>query len=144
MVGEMRVDQGGKEQSLGTITSAWDAINRDDYVGTLPIMTDAVKRQENSKQLKGYVVDTAPGEQRLYGDNYVVVVDKGTNDGVVVGNTFTVVRVGDPYTREYSGMVDEDIAEILVVDTFKGASNGVLLNASREVVPGDRIEMRTK
>jgi hypothetical protein len=144
MVGEVRVDQGGKEQSLGTLTAAWNTIERGDYVGSLPVSNDAVKKVENTKQVKGYVVDAAPGQQSFVGQNYVVVLDKGSNDGVQVGNTFTIVRVGDPYTREYSGMVDEDIGEVMVIEAFKGTSSGLLLGASREIVPGDRIEMRTK
>ena len=69
-------------------------------------------------------------------------MDKGENDGVKVGNTFVVVRAGDPYTKEYSGMADEDIGEILIVEVNKTVSTGVLINATREIVPGDRAEMR--
>ena len=41
-------------------------------------------------------------------------------------------------------MVDEEIGELLVVETFKNVSSCLLVHASREVVPGDRVEMRTK
>ena len=46
--------------------------------------------------------------------------------------------------RQYSGLTDEDIGEILVLETFKNTSTGLLTAASREVVPGDRCEMRVK
>lgn len=144
MVGEVRVDQLGKEQSLGTIVSSWDPIERGLYVASLPVLTDPVRRVENSKTAKGYVVDAAPSPLSFLGESYVVVIDKGSADGVAAGNTFVVVRAGDPYTREYSGMADEDIGELIVIETFKGASTALLTAASRVIVPGDRIEMRTR
>ena len=142
--GEVRVDQQGKDQSLGTLTAAWDPIERGDYVGSLPIATDPVKSVANGKSLKGYVVDAAPRPLSFVGESFVAVVDKGSADGVQVGNTFTIVRVGDPYTRQYSGMLDEDIGELLVLETSKNVSTCLLTAASREIVPGDRVEMRTK
>jgi LysM domain len=144
LTGEVRVDQTGKEQSLSTLTAAWDPVERGDYVGTLPVLTEPVKRQENSKSLKGYVVDAAPRAVSFMGESFVVVVDKGTNDGVQLGNTFNIVRVGDPYTRQYSGMVDEDIGELIVIEASKSVSTCLMVAATREVVPGDRVEMRTK
>lgn len=144
MVGEVRVDQTGREQSLGTVVSAWDPIERGLFVAELPVNTDAPRRTENSKTAKGYVVDAAPNPLSFLGDNYICVIDKGSQDGVQPGNTFTIVRAGDPYTREYSGMADEDIGEVLIIETFKGASTAILTSASRIIVPGDRIEMRTR
>jgi hypothetical protein len=140
----VRVDQTGKEQALSTLTAAWDPVERGDYVGNLPVSTDPVKRVENSKSLKGYVVDAAPRQLSFVGESFVAVVDKGSAEGVQVGNTFTIVRVGDPYTRQYSGMADEEIGELIVIETHKNVSTCLLTAAHREIVPGDRVEMRTK
>jgi hypothetical protein len=144
MVGEVRVDQTGKEQALGTVVSTWDPIERGYYVANLPVTTDPVRRVENSKNVKGYVVDAAPAPLSFMAESYMAVVDKGSADGVQVGNTFTIVRAGDPYTKEYSGMPDEEVGEIIIVETFKNSATGMLTAASRVIVPGDRVEMRTK
>lgn len=143
-VGELRVDQTGKEQALSTVTAAWDVVERGQYVGSLPVRQERVNPVPNGKNVKGYVVEAAPQRLSFVAEGYVVVVDKGSSDGVEVGNTFTIVRAGDPYTRQYSGLGDEDIGEIIVLETFKGTSTGLLTAASREVVPGDRCEMRVK
>lgn len=143
-VGEVRVDEAGKEQALGTITAAWDVIERGQYVGSLPVRQDRVPRVANGKSVKGYVVEAAPQQLSFVAEGYVVVVDKGSADGVEVGNTFTIVRAGDPYTRQYSGLSDEDIGEVIILETFKNSSSGLLTAAIREVVPGDRCEMRVK
>ncbi len=143
-VGELRVDQSGKEQALGTVTAAWDVVERGHYLGSLPVRQDRVTPVPNGKNVKGYVVEAAPQRLSFVAEGYLVVVDKGSSDGVEVGNTFTIVRAGDPYLRQYSGLADEDIGEILVLETFKNTSTGLLTAASREVVPGDRCEMRVK
>lgn len=143
-VGELRVDQAGKEQALGTVTAAWDVIERGQYVSSLPVRQERVNPVPNSKNVKGYVVDAAPQSLSFVAEGYVVVVDKGSADGVEVGNTFTIVRAGDPYTRQYSGLTDEDIGEVIILEAFKNTSSGLLTAASREVVPGDRCEMRVK
>lgn len=142
MMGEVRVDLLSRDQALGTLTASWDAIERGDYVGELPVETDVVKAVENTKNVKGYVVDTGKVVLNYLGENYIAILDKGSNDGVQVGNTFMVVRAGDPYTKEYSGMADEDVGEILIIEVNKTVSTGMLINATREIVPGDRAELR--
>lgn len=142
MMGEIRVDLLSRDQALGTLTASWDAIERGDYVAELPIETDEVKAVENDKNVKGYVVDTGRVVLDYLGENHVAILDKGSNDGVKIGNTFMVVRAGDPYTKEYSGMADEDIGEILVIEVNKTIATGIIINANRELVPGDRAELR--
>lgn len=144
MVGEVRVDLLSREQALGTITESWDPIMRGDYVGELPVETETVRSVANSKAVKGYVVDAGRVALSYVGDNYTVILDKGSNDGVVLGNSFIIVRAGDPYTKQYSGLADEDIGEILIVETSKNVSTGLMIAANREIVPGDRVEMRVK
>lgn len=144
LVGEVRVDLLSKEQALGTILESWDPIERGDYVGELPIDSELVKSVANTKSVKGYVVDAGTTKLSYVGDNYTVILDKGSNDGVQVGNSFIVVRAGDPYTKQYTGLADEDIGEILIVETTKTVSTGLLIQAGREIVPGDRAEMRVR
>ncbi len=144
MVGEVRVDLLSREQALGTIMESWDPIERGDYVGELPVETEPVRAVANTKAVKGYVVDAGRTVLSYVGDNYTVILDKGSNDGVQIGNSFIVVRAGDPYTKQYSGLADEDIGEILIVETSKTVSTGLMIQANREVVPGDRAEMRAR
>ncbi len=144
LVGEVRIDQAGQEQLLGTVVSAWEPLERGLHVATLPVLTDPVNRVENSKNVKGYVIDAAPSPLSFLGESFVVVIDKGSAEGITAGNTFVVVRGGDPYTREYSGMADEEIGELIVIETFRGVSTALVTAASRVIVPGDRIDMRAR
>jgi hypothetical protein len=143
--GEMRVDTVSKDESLAHITKSWDEIGRGDYIAELKTFPDeAVQQVANTTNVKGYLVDHAPTSLSLVGSQYIVILDKGNSDGVKQGNVFTVVRAGDPYTKQYTGLVDEDIGHIMVLEVFEKTSKGVILDSTAELVPGDRIEMRTK
>jgi hypothetical protein len=142
LVGEIRVDALSREQALGTIINSWDTIERGDFVGVLPVGGQPIQAVANTKNVKGYIVDTGPLSLTFFGESFVVVVDKGSADGVQAGNHFTVVRAGDPYLRQYSGLADEDVGDILIIETEKNVSTGILMNSSREIVAGDRCEMR--
>lgn len=144
MLGQVRIDQLSREQALGTVLDTWDTIERGAYVGQLPVETAPVIATENEKNIKAYIVDAGPQTLSFVGDNYIIILDKGTADGVKAGNVFTVVRAGDPYTKQYSGLADEDIGEVIIVEADKNVSSGLLLKAGREIVPGDRAEMRVQ
>jgi hypothetical protein len=142
LIGEVRVDALSREQALGTVVNSWDTLERGDFVSRLAVDAEPSRAVANAKNVKGYVVDSGPVPLSFFGETYVVIVDKGSADGVQVGNSFTVVRAGDPYLRQYSGLADEDIGEILITETEKNISTGILMNSARELVPGDRCEMR--
>ncbi len=142
LIGEVRVDALSREQALGTVVSSWDSVERGDFVGRLPVEAEPLRAVANAKNVKGYIVDAGTTPLTFFGESYAVIVDKGSADGVQVGNSFTVVRAGDPYLRQYSGLADEDIGEVLIIDTEKNVATGVLVNSARELVPGDRCEMR--
>lgn len=142
-LGVARVDRVADDQHLGTILASWDPIYRGAYVGALQAVdVESIRPIPNEKDLKGYVVDTARHPTRNIGQNHIIFIDRGQNDAVQVGNTFVVVRAGDPYTGELRGMADEDIGRIMVIDVGERGSTGVVIESSREIVAGDRIEMR--
>ena len=143
ILGELDVETVGKDHSLARISASWDEIERGDWVSKLPPQADGrVVPAKNVRTVRGYLVDAAPSELHAFGEQYLVVLDKGTADGVKMGNTFTAVRGGDPYTRQTTGLLDEDLGEIMVLDAFEHASTGLVMHSNRELLPGDRVEMR--
>jgi hypothetical protein len=143
ILGEVDVETVGKEQALARVSASWDPIERGDFVSKLPTQNQTkIEPSKNTKAVRGYLVDAAPSPLSAVGEQYLVILDKGTKDGVKLGNTFIVVRGGDPYTRQKTGLLDEDIGEILVLETFQNASTGIVMRSNRELLPGDRIEMR--
>lgn len=143
VVGLVRVEVVSDEEHLGMITESWNQIQRGDLIGTVGELTiDRVSPRPNDKEAKGYVVEAARYPITNVGENHFVFVDRGRSDGVEPGNTFVVVRQGDPFTGEARGMAAEDIGRILILDVSTKASTGVVIFSNREIFAGDRIEMR--
>lgn len=145
-LGVARVDRVGDDgnQHLGTIVASWDPVYRGSYLGALQeVDVQSITPIPNEKEVRGYVVDTARYPTRNIGQNHIIFIDRGQNDGVQVGNTFIVVRAGDPFTGEFSSkLVDEDIGKLMVIDVGERGSTAVVLQSDREIVSRDRIEMR--
>jgi hypothetical protein len=145
LLGLARVDMVGEDERVASLTAAWGDMGRGNLVADIfNIKLESVQRQANEKEVKGYVVSSARQPLPFMGRYDVIFVDRGKDDGVEIGNSFTVVRAEDPFTGKSRGLEDLDIAEILVTDVRDKTSTGVLLKSGREVLPGDRVEMRTK
>jgi hypothetical protein len=108
----------------------------------------AVNRRANKRLLAGRIIASQIEEMSFVGEHHVVFVDKGQADGVEEGNVFTVVRSGDLYgTDPYLPSWDEqlpkeDVASLLVIDVRERASAALVTKSLRELVIGDRVEMR--
>jgi hypothetical protein len=82
----------------------------------------------------------------------MVLIDQGSSHGVHPGNTFTVVRRHDPAVNVQAflypsravdpGLPIEDTANCMAVDVHDKVSVCLLTRSLREVVYGDRVEMR--
>jgi len=106
-----------------------------------------VERRPNEGEVRGRVIGGQVPVLSMFGENQVVFVDKGSADGVKEGNTFKVLRAGDPYGEANlpvwdSSLPIETVGELLIVDVKERASAALVLRSLREVVIGDRIEMR--
>lgn len=144
VVGTLRIDAVSDHEHLATILESWRDVRRGDRVGRIEGLELArVAERANEAQVQGYVVDSLRDPVSHFGENHLVFLDRGRKDGVTPGNTFTVVRAGDPFTGEVRRMADEDIGRILVLDVSELAATGLVIFSNREVLPGDRIEMRT-
>jgi hypothetical protein len=86
----------------------------------------------------------------MAGEHQLVVVDRGSGDGVQIGNTFTVVRhqdlggtLMDPKGGQDERWPEESIASCMVVDVKDRASTCLMTRSIREAVRGDRVVMKT-
>jgi len=154
-VGTVRVTALGDNYVKAQVIDTWDAVTRGDLVGPYgDRMSDTVAVRPNEKELKGVVVTSLVPYQTLTAEHYFLVIDKGSADGVQLGNVFTITRQGDP-SRERVLKLDlpgerknatpfpaENIALCLVTEVKDRASNCVLTKSIQEVGPGDPAIMR--
>jgi hypothetical protein len=148
-LGKVRVVSHSEGIVTAQITETWNEINRGDLIG--PMSEDlrmAVTSRPNERELRGFVVEMMVPFLTLVGEHQLVLVDKGSAEGVQVGNAFTVVRQQDgavgimnPHDGSDRKWPVEPIATCVVVDTKDKTSACLLTRSIREVVRGDRVVM---
>ncbi len=134
------------------IIDSWDEIRRGDMVGPFgEKMIESIAVAPNEKDLTGIVVTALVPGLAIMAEHHYIVIDKGNKDGVKPGNTFQVLRQGDPNAidfwdptiqRDDSELPEEQIAACITVDVKDNASTCLLTRSLREVLPGDRVVMR--
>jgi hypothetical protein len=140
--------ESGKAASL-VITYVNDGIERGDLIG--PSVEQARRPlfvRPNRSSLDAYVIGVQPAILTGAAEYNVVYLDKGKADGVDVGNTFDVVRAGDPLYEPIDrplntpGLPREVIGHVVVFDAQDGASSAYVRRSIAELLVGDHVEMR--
>ncbi|HEY2746155.1 MAG TPA: LysM peptidoglycan-binding domain-containing protein [Polyangia bacterium] len=123
-------------------------IERGFLVGPLKRQFKVVQPVPGKVDLTGMVVATLRPHE-LLGDDDLVFIDRGKDDGVELGNRFMVTRRGDGYEPLLSkGPMDdhrfprETIGEIVVVDLRDHLATGFVTYSTVESRVGDRVEAR--
>jgi hypothetical protein len=154
-VGSVQVTALGDEYVKAQVVETWDAISRGDLVGPYgDRKPEAVVPRRNEKELKGVVLTALVPYQTITGEHYMLVIDKGSADGVQVGNVFTVTRQGDPARQVVLDIrlpgqrsinpkfPHENIALCMVTEVKDRASNCIITRSTQEVGAGDPVIMR--
>jgi len=146
------IDVSSKNLVSMQIDEAWDPITREDLVGPFgEKLGEKITARQNDRDLKGYVIGSLVPVISIMGEYHVVVVDKGSSDGVQPGNTFVIVRRQDPIDAQFMNPAAnqndrfplEDIGMCMAIDVKERASTCLMTRSIREVVFGDKVEMRT-
>ena len=149
-LGKAKVVAIGPDVVTAQITDTWDEIHRGDLIG--PANEDLrlkVAQRPNDRTLDGVVLEMLVPYLTMVGEHQLVLVDRGSGDGVQVGNTFTVVRrqdlggtLMDPKGGQDKRWPEESIATCMVVDVKDRACTCLMTRSIREVVRGDRMVMK--
>ena len=103
ILGTVRVDAIDKDTHLveGTIVESLDVIERGARVGPIERRMDVVPPATNQVDLRGQLL-SAIHPLIVYGQNQVVLIDKGDKEGLKPGNRLFVVRKGDAWRKGLS------------------------------------------
>jgi hypothetical protein len=98
--GTIKVNQWNPKERIarGTITEALDVIERGARVGPLGRRLQVVPPVRNDIDLRAGII-TSVHPHNFYGQNQVLFIDKGADDGLKVGNRLFIVRRGDAWRR---------------------------------------------
>ena len=143
IIGGVTVIDTSPAVATAEITQAYRPIERGDYVGPWPENVGTrVRAVPNEVDAQGYIIDTFEAALTEIGEHHVVFIDRGRSHGVQLGNTFTVVERGDEFTRESSGLPQEEQGRLMVIDVQEKSSTAMVIGSTHEMTVGDKIEMR--
>jgi hypothetical protein len=149
VLGSARVVAVDDKAATLVIADSFDPIERGALLGPwTQKLYRPVGRRPNRQALDGRIIASQADVITMVGEHHVVFVDRGQKDGVEEGNVFTVVRSGDPYGRAPhapawdASLPKEDVGRLLVIDVKERASAALVTRSLKELVVGDRVEMR--
>jgi len=146
-----------------------DTIERGARVGPIARRFEVVPPARNEKDVEASIL-TSIHPHNVYGQNQVVFIDKGDEDGLKPGNRLLVVRKGDGFhktqpsrsaakrialedpspaaienitkPRDDAALPEEVLAELRVISVKKRTAMALVTTARREIELGDKAFAR--
>jgi len=133
------------------VTYVNDFIERGNLLGPpSELALKPIFTRPNRESLDAYVVGVHPAIISGAAEYNVVYLDKGRAEGVEAGNTFEVVRSGDPLLAPIDRPLNdpslprEVIGDVVVFDAQEHASSAFVRRSILELLVGDQAQMRPR
>lgn len=169
--GTVKIDQWNAKERIARarVTETLDAIERGARVGPIIRSFEVVAPVRNDKDVEASIL-TSVQPHNFYGQNQVVFLDKGEEQGLKPGNRLFIIRKGDGFhktqptgsaakriaiedqspgamediTRPRSDgtLPEEVLAELRVINVKKNTSMAIVTSSRREIEVGDRAFAR--
>lgn len=127
------------------VKTSYDYINRGDPITDYVSVLKQINLQPNTAALEGVIVDTMVEGLTILGDGDVIYIDKGTADGLTIGNTVDVVRSGDGLF-----LVGEDrdkllpqevVGRLVIVGARERTATAVIIDSYDALTVGDKVRV---
>lgn len=147
VLGEVQVIRTDGNVATAKIRDSYSEMVRGDLVGDLiPVsLTVDIRPPADDLQAEVYARLTSD-EQILSNINETVFLDRGTDDGVDVGDALYIVERRDPLSPatdlEDEALPERVIGRVVVVRATAEASTAVVVNAARDIQVGQRLTTR--
>ena len=153
VLGTVKVNRTSDPKVRATLEKSFDEIGRGARIGPArERLFETVAPTANAVSLQNLmVVAQLETSLTMAGEQTRVLVDAGSAQGVQVGNVFTVIRQADPILSDLGvdpsvnqdkSLPVEEVGRCMAVDVREGVTTCLLLRSYREVVVGDRVELR--
>lgn len=143
-LGVLRVTSTDTEENRAVILRSFEEIQRGDRVAPFAPVARTVPPVRNTRTAFGNIVATFD-EVGMLGEYHYVVLDRGSDHGVMAGNRFLVRLRGDGRIKldkdDLERFPYETYGEILVIETQPTTSLGTITYAVRELAVGDPCDM---
>jgi len=136
-LGEAKLVRLGDPQTL-TVTKSYKEILNGDYL--LPKETEDVALnfypRAPKKDIAGRIISVAGGVSKI-GQYNVIVINKGTDDGLESGHVLEIYQVGatvrDPHTRKLIKLPEERAGIAMVFKPYKTVSYALVMQAFKDL-----------
>jgi LysM repeat protein len=153
ILGTVKVNRTSDPKVRATLEKSFDEIGRGARIGPArERLFETVAPVANAVSLPNLmVVAQLENSLTMAGEQVRVLVDAGSAQGVQVGNIFTVIRQADPILSDVgvdpslnqdTSLPVEEVGRCMAVDVREAVTTCLLVRSFREVVVGDRVELR--
>lgn len=93
------------------------------------------------RELEGTILDVAGDGAVVAGSQQLVFIDRGSQDGIKLGNELTVLNRGDVYKDETRASKLVETGKLVVVDVKEKTSTCLVVSAEHELEAGDPVRL---
>lgn len=138
------INQQGEVGTLSLIRTTQEVRNGDRVLPTESRSIEANFQPSTPKTLvNGEIIDVPRGVTQV-GRTDIVIINKGTRDGLEPGSVLTIYRLGETVKDQVAGgdvkLPDEEAGLLMVFRVYDKLSYGVVLSASRPLSVGDKLK----
>ncbi len=142
ILGRLKITKVENSVSTATITRSDEEIRVHDKLIPYEPGTKTIDLTLAANPIKGYIV-CSKTNMTIYGENDVVYIDRGSDEGVQAGNTFVIYKdrkpVEDPATHEMLNLPKEILGKLLVIKVQGNTATAIITKSVKEINRGDRI-----
>lgn len=147
ILGVVQITDVKKDVATGTIIRSFDTMEYGDRL--MPYKKTAIPGESEkgggNKKLNGYIVDVKD-EKIQNAQLDIVYIDRGTKDGVMVGDRFVVVRPGLKTSKYGTGeglrLPGQIVGELSILSVQEKTATAKILNSVRSITKGDFVESK--
>jgi hypothetical protein len=142
ITGIVRITERHDGYAMGKIERSYTNIRVNDRLMPFVERSPQIDLTDNIKGLQARIIGTE-GQDELMGNDSVVFVDKGQNDGVQRGQMYTIYYQEsarrNPEDKEAIELAPVDIGTLVVLHTQPDFATALIVQADQEIHPGARL-----
>ena len=142
MLGIVEITQTESAYVIGRVVSVYGRIKTGDLLMPYTRRSPKIAKTTPPPGIKGEII-MAEEQNKLIGDNVTAFIDKGENDGIKTGQTFSVYyqesgRI-DPRQENETVLKPVSFGELVVLHTEATTATVYITDANQVIIPGSRF-----
>lgn len=141
-VGVVEITKEEPDFALGRIVKSFRSIRVDDLLMPYKQRSPKIMLAESKKGIQGEII-ASEENRNIFGDGNIAFIDKGADDGINIGQSYTVYdqkkkRICSESGKEIA-LTPVNFGKVLVLHTEKNTATVLITNSAKDIQPGDKI-----